>query len=46
MFKISQHKISRNYPPFIIAELSANHNGSIKRAKESISIAKKMELMQ
>jgi len=41
MFKISQRRISTDDPPFIIAELSANHNGSIKRAKESISLAKK-----
>ncbi len=41
MFKISQKRISNDLPPFIIAELSANHNGSIKRAKESISMAKK-----
>ena len=34
-------KISQSHPPYIIAELSANHNGSIKRAKQTILEAKK-----
>ena len=29
--KIYNKKISVNHPPFIIAEISANHNNSIKR---------------
>ena len=40
MFEISGREISINQPPYIIAELSANHNGSIERAKESIKVAK------
>ena len=39
--RINQTFISRDSKPFIIAELSANHGGSIKRAKDSITMAKK-----
>ena len=38
---INDRVISNHHKPYIIAELSANHNGSIKRAKESIKEAKK-----
>ena len=38
--KINGRKIGPNSPPFIIAELSANHNGSLERAKLSIKMAK------
>jgi pseudaminic acid synthase len=38
--KINNRVISNQYPPYIIAELSANHNGSIERAFESIKAAK------
>jgi pseudaminic acid synthase len=38
--KIDNKVISNNSPPYIIAELSANHNGSITRAFESILAAK------
>ena len=41
MLEIDNRIISRESPPYIIAELSANHNGSITRAKESIKEAKK-----
>ena len=41
MFSINNRNISRDNPPYIIAELSANHNGSIIKAKESIKAAKK-----
>ncbi len=34
-------KVSNENPPYIIAELSANHNGSIDRAKKTILEAKK-----
>lgn len=39
-FEISNKKIGKNQPPFVIAELSANHNGNIEVAKESIIAAK------
>ncbi len=38
--KINNRIISNQQPPYIIAELSANHNGSIERAFESIKAAK------
>jgi pseudaminic acid synthase len=41
MFKVNKRNISSNDPPYIIAELSANHNGDIKRAFEIIRSAKK-----
>ena len=40
MFNIENRIIGINNPPYIIAELSANHNGSLDRAKLSIKIAK------
>jgi N-acetylneuraminate synthase len=40
MITIANRKIGIDNPPYIIAELSANHNGSISRAKNSIRIAK------
>ena len=40
MFKISGRAIGKNNPPYIIAELSANHDGSIENAKTAISEAK------
>ena len=39
--KIGNYKINKNSPAFIIAELSANHNGSIDTAIETIRAAKK-----
>ena len=39
-FKINGREISSKQPPYIIAEVSANHNGSISRAKETILAAK------
>lgn len=38
--KINQREIGLNSEPYIIAEMSANHNGSLDRAKASIKIAK------
>lgn len=40
MLKINNTEISSENPPYIIAELSANHGGSIDRAKNSILAAK------
>lgn len=39
--KIDTYKISSNSPVFIIAELSANHNGSIQNALDTIKAAKR-----
>ena len=39
--KINKATIDSNSPPYIIAEMSANHNGSIENAKKIISLAKK-----
>lgn len=39
--KIDTFNITRNSPVFIIAELSANHNGSIENALETIKAAKR-----
>ena len=36
---INNREISRNAAPYIIAELSANHNGSLERALETITMA-------
>lgn len=38
-FSINGRKIGKDQPPYIIAELSANHNGSIERALETIKSA-------
>ena len=40
MFKIADRVIGRGHKPFIIAEISANHGGSIQRAKDTILAAK------
>ena len=39
--KIANFTIDKNSPVFIIAELSANHNGSIKTAIETVRAAKR-----
>lgn len=41
MFEIAGRVIGLDQPPFIIAELSANHGGSLEKAKASISAAAK-----
>ncbi len=41
MFSINGVEISKNKKPFLVAELSANHDGSIDRAKQTIKAAKK-----
>lgn len=40
-FQIGGRKIGHGEPPFIIAELSANHNGSLERALATIDAAKR-----
>ena len=40
MLKVANKSIGKGYKPFIIAEVSANHGGSIQRAKETILAAK------
>ena len=40
MIEINNRKISKDYPPYIIAELSGNHNGSLAKAKDLIKAAK------
>ena len=39
--QIGKNTISTDNSPFVIAEISANHNGSIKNAKKLIYTAKK-----
>jgi pseudaminic acid synthase len=38
-FSIQGRKIGSDHPPYIIAELSANHNGSLERALQTIDAA-------
>ena len=40
-FQIKNRMIGDGHPAYIIAEMSANHSGSIERAKEIIREAKK-----
>ena len=40
MFEINGCKIGKGHKPYIVAELSANHGGDLKRAKLSIKAAK------
>ena len=37
--EINGRKIGESYPPYIIAEISANHNGSINKALDCIKCA-------
>lgn len=39
--KIANYNINKNSPVFIIAELSANHNGSLETALETVRAAKR-----
>ena len=38
---IQGREISENFPPYIIAELSANHNGVLEKALDNITEAKR-----
>lgn len=40
-FEINGRKIGLEHPPYIIAEISANHNGSLERALKTIEEAKR-----
>ena len=40
MIRINEREIGKDQPPYIVAELSANHNGDFDRAIEIINIAK------
>ncbi len=42
LIKIKDRQIGENHPPYIVAELSANHNGSLERALKTIKMAKSM----
>ena len=39
-FRIGPLTVGENRPPILIAEISANHNGSLERALETITVAK------
>ena len=39
MFRISKKTISTKHKPFIIAEMSGNHNGSLKKALKIVDLA-------
>ena len=39
--RVNQTSINKETKPFVIAELSANHGGDIKRAKDSITMAQR-----
>lgn len=41
VINIDGREISKSHSPYIVAELSANHNGSIERALKTIEAAKK-----
>ena len=41
MFSIDEIPIGSEYPPYIVAEISANHNGSLERALATIDEAKR-----
>ena len=40
-FKIAGKPIGRDHPPFVIAEMSGNHNQSLERALEIVEAAAK-----
>ena len=44
--KFNYYKIGKDFKPFLVAEMSGNHNGDLKRAKKLFLKQKKMEQMQ
>ena len=42
--KIGNRKISDQKPPFVVGEISGNHNGSLNNAIKMIKLAKKANL--
>ena len=40
-FKLGKYNIGEGYPPFIIAEMSGNHNQSLDRALKIVKAAAK-----
>ena len=42
MIKVKNHIIGKNSAPFIIAEMSGNHNQSLDRALEIVEAAAKL----
>lgn len=40
--EIEKRRIGPEYPPYVVAELSANHNGKLDRALETLVMAKEM----
>ena len=39
-FKINNTKVGKNFPVYFIADIAANHDGELERAKKLISLAK------
>ena len=39
-------RVGEDYPPYVIAEMSANHNGNLEDALRLLKMLKKLELMQ
>lgn len=39
--KIANRRIGRDHPPFVVAEMSGNHNQSLARALEIVDAAAK-----
>ena len=43
--KIGLHEVGDNSPTYFIADIAANHDGSIKRAIKLVRLAKRQEQM-